>query len=116
MWRIFLFGILPSSAFAEVSDKAASIEQLLVSAAIVSITAATLILWRVLAGIAATVVALGIASMHYDLVREPFIGAHLIREQGSIYAWVAYGSGAVVYASVVAAWAYRYYRKHGAAA
>lgn len=114
MWRLYFFLLLPTSAFAEVSDKAPSLEQLVVSALIISAVAVPLILWRALPGIVATVVAIPLASLNYDLLLDRFVGPALIQEQGAAYAWVGYGSAAAVYVALVAAWAHRYRRRRHA--
>lgn len=113
--HLLLFGLLPAAALAEVSDKAASMEQLLISAVVVAVVAYALIQWHALAGVVATALALAMTSLNYDLLLDPFIGPQLLREQGAIYAWVSYGSAAAVYAAVVTAWLSRYFRRRRAA-
>jgi hypothetical protein len=116
MWRIALLSLFPISAFAEVSDKAPTMAQLVTLALVTATVAVPVILWRVLPGLVATALAAVLASLNFDLLLDAHIGPQLVVEQGPVYAWVGYGSAAVVYIALIAAWAFRYLRGRRVAA
>jgi hypothetical protein len=115
MRHLLLLALLPSVALAEVSDKAPSLTYFAVSTPLIAVAAFVAIRWRVGAGVVATLLAAFLASGNYELLTDPQIGPHLVKEQGQQYLWAAYGSALLIYVVLGAAWLTRYLRRRRAA-
>jgi len=89
---LLLFALLPMSALAEVSDKAASIPQLWLTGLIAGAIAFLIGRYRVTLGAILLPVSALIVLAGLEPVRDPFVGPAVIAEQGGGYLVAAYGS------------------------
>ena len=95
---IYLLLLLPLPAFAEVSDKVASIQQLWIAAAVAGFVAFLVARYQFALGLILLPVSVVLIISGLEPVRDPFIGPAVISEQGQAYVWAVYGSATILLA------------------
>ena len=95
---IYLLLLLPLPAFAEVSDKIASIPQLWITAAVVGLVAFLASRYRLALGLVLLPVSVLLILVGLEPVRDPFVGPAVIVEQGQTYVLAVYGSVTILLA------------------
>ena len=98
----FLLLLLPLPAFAEVSDKVASIPQLWITAAVAGSVAFLAGRYRFVLGVVLFPISLLLILSVLEPVLDPFVGPAIVLEQGRSYLVAAYGSIALLLALHVA--------------
>lgn len=115
MRALLILLLLPSMAFAEVSDKVPSISFVALEAVVGLIVSFALFQWRVVAGALGAVVCLALAWSTVDIVSDDYLRAALIEEQGLAYLWVSYANAVLLVAGPCVGLAYRLWRRRVAA-
>ena len=99
---LLIFSVFPLLAFAEVSDKMASIPSMWAQGITVAIVLLFLVRRYILSGIVGVFVVAFFTYASYDSFSDPHIGPAIIREQGTLYIVAAYGSVALMGAGLIA--------------
>ena len=93
---VYLLLLPPLPAFAEVSDKVASIPQLWITAAVAGVVAFLAGGYRFTLGLILLPVSAFLILAGLEPVRDPFVGPAVVSEQGQAYVVAAYGSAVIL--------------------
>ena len=96
----FLLLPLPGHAYAEVSDKAASIPQIWLTYIAIGLAALLLGRLKLALGLVIFPIGLLLAYVNHDTLSDPFVGRALIAEQGSPYLFATYGGAILMLAMI----------------
>lgn len=106
-----LFLLLPSSAFAEVSDKVPSIARLWIQGLIVGIAGFFAARYRIWVGLVICLISFFICVATYEVLSDPFVGPAIRLEQGNAYVISVYGSIFLILAPLLAGFILKYKSK-----
>jgi len=113
---IYLLLLLPLPAFAEVSDKVASIPQLWIIASAVGVVTFLASRYRFALGLVLLPVSVLLILAGLEPVRDSFVGPAVISEQGQAYVVAVYGSATILLALHLAGLWLGWRRRYRAAA
>ena len=100
-FKIFLLLLVSEPAFAEVSDKMATMSQLWMQGVIVGSVLLLLIWWSRWFAILGIPVAMFFGLASYSTFSDPYVGPAIINEQGIPYIISSYGSSALIFIGVI---------------
>jgi hypothetical protein len=109
---LILLSAISIPAFAEVSDKIASIPELWLQGAIGGAVLYFLVRWSIWFGILALLVVAFLGAVSYETLQDPFVGGAVLREQGTQYVVASYGSATLMAVGVLLGATINYRRKH----